>query len=325
MPDRKLRLAIIGCGAIVGNNHFPAIKNSRDWQISFLVDHDRERIKSYAEQFECGYSVSAADIPADVDACLIATPNFLHASQSIEALEKGHHVICEKPMALTLEDAMRVKKTADKNNRQFFLVHQKRYMPNLEFFRSWSRAGGDVQNVDISLGAKFTWASKTGFYESADKAGGGAIIDLGVHLFDILVSLWGEVQVKKAFLSAPGSAFPVIDAAATCLGTVGKEIPLTVRVSRASLLNNSLRIHTSSQFLELFLDGNRFSLAGKNTGGRGCRVELPGSADHFVLYWNAVAKCIRGEAVDILPSQAEDGIKVMQCIEDLRNAAEFIN
>lgn len=326
MQSKKLQLAVIGCGAIFENNHLPALINSKIWQLAFLVDNDHKRIKQFAAKSNCGFSVNVKDIPSNIDACLIATPNYLHAQQSIDLLERGYHVICEKPMALNLCEAESVLQSAKNSNKHYFIVHQKRFQQNVLYLKKHFMANDIVKAIDISLGNKFGWVSRTFFYDSPQKAGGGALLDLGVHLIDLLLSLWDTIEINESFFSTTFKTNPIIDTGATCIGTINKNIPLTLRVSRITTLSNSIKIKYLSHEIELSLnDPNQISI--KMNSDCNCKridFEITDEKDSFAIYWENVADVIFENNPIANPSKIQDGIEVMRCIESATEIGEII-
>jgi len=326
MQSRKLQLAIIGCGAIFENNHLPALINSKSWQLAFLVDNDHKRIKQFAAKAGCGFSIDINEIPANIDACLIATPNYLHAQQSIDLLERGYHVICEKPMALNVYEAESVLSCVKKSKKYFFIVHQKRFQQNVIYLKEHFIGNDIVKDIDISLGNKFGWVSRTNFYASPEKAGGGAFIDLGVHLLDLLLTIGGSIKLNEIVFSTAQKTDPVIDSGATCFGTVDDHIPFTLRVSRTAALNNSIKINFLNQEVELSLNDPKQISIKKNGKSRFKEInfEITSVEDPFAIYWQNVASVILGNKIIAKPSMIEDGIQVMRCIERAKEIGHII-
>ena len=101
----KVRLAVVGCGAVAQIHHLPAIAASDRVEAAVLVDADEKRARALAERF--GVPEVATDfkrLPGKVEAAVVALPNSLHAPVSIELLRRGVHVLVEKPMAMTVRE-----------------------------------------------------------------------------------------------------------------------------------------------------------------------------------------------------------------------------
>jgi UDP-N-acetylglucosamine 3-dehydrogenase len=101
----KVRLAVVGCGAVAQIHHLPAIVASSRVEAAVLVDADEKRARALAERFGVPeVATDVASLPGTVDAAVIALPNSLHAPVSIELLRRGVHVLVEKPMAVSVRE-----------------------------------------------------------------------------------------------------------------------------------------------------------------------------------------------------------------------------
>jgi predicted dehydrogenase len=323
----KLKIAIVGCGAIFENNHYKALKNSKFWHIAYLVDKDEKQAEKYALKLNCEYSSNTLAIPKDINACLVATPNFLHANQSIELINRGFNVICEKPMALNISEAELVKQAVLNNSILFFIVHQMRFLPTIMYLvkQLENKSIQNIQSIDVSYGNKFAWQSRTDFYNNIEQAGGGVLIDLGVHLMDLIYSIWPEMNIFSTHFLAPNNEKPVLDQAFTCNGTIG-DMSLTLRCSRIILLNNSLRIKTDKDIWEFSLGNNQVTRQKFENGSAGLKssIVLP-DYDPFELFWEKVAKTLlKQKGVSVSPSILNDGLKVMNLISNIQEKGEVI-
>jgi len=329
MPEnKKLNLTIIGCGAIFENNHFRALKNSEQWNIIQTIDKDTKQAKKYADIIGCQFNNDISNILPETDACLVATPNFLHATQSIYLLNKGFNVICEKPLALNHKEAQEIWNAFEKNQKQFFMVHQMRFLETVTFLKEiLSNIPIDnILNIDISYGNKFEWQSRTNFYQNPQSSGGGVIIDLGVHLFDLLISFWSEIQVHDCYLFAENDQFPLMDTAVTCYGKIVEKIPFSLRTSRINQLNNSLRIKTINIEYEISLSDSRFKIIHLNNNEvvDSKTIILP-ETDPFETLWTNIYRSINKTSVNYPPSTIEEGMKVIELLESIWKKGKLCN
>ena len=114
--DRKLRLAVVGCGAVAAIHHLPALSLCRSAEAVVLVDADPGRARDLAARF--GVPETSTDVrslPGRVDAAIVALPNSLHAPVSIDLLRQGVHVLVEKPMALNVRECDAMIAAADRS------------------------------------------------------------------------------------------------------------------------------------------------------------------------------------------------------------------
>ncbi len=129
------------------------------------------------------------------DAVVNALPNALHAAVTLELLSSGKHVLCEKPLATTSTDALACTEMAAKKglvlavgmNRRFDASHHLLHCILRE------RQLGNINSYDWQYGSEFEWTSATAFYFSRELAGGGVLMDFGVHLLDSLVNWFGPI------------------------------------------------------------------------------------------------------------------------------------
>jgi predicted dehydrogenase len=203
----SVKVGIIGCGAIGQRRHIPEAAANPNVQIVALCDINLERAKSVAKQY--GDPQVFGDYKqmlksADIEAVVVGTPNYLHASMTIDALNAGKHVLVEKPMATTREDAKAMIKAAAKAKKFLMVGQNQRLMPPhvrakqimdsgrlgkpLTFQTTFKHPGPDGWSVD---GAK-SWFFKK------EMAVLGVTGDLGVHKADLMRYLLADeiVQVE---------------------------------------------------------------------------------------------------------------------------------
>ncbi len=190
MSERKLRAGVIGLG--VGRAHAKGYIASPDAELVALCDANTERLNQYAAEWNIDGRYSDYHTmfrEAQLDVVSIGLPNALHAEASIAALEAGVHVICEKPMATTSAEARAMLAAARQHNRQLMVCYNYRYRSDSQWMRRVIQSGrlGQVHHVAVS------WRRETGIpgwglFGSKAASGGGALIDLGVHVIDL--GLW---------------------------------------------------------------------------------------------------------------------------------------
>ncbi len=142
----------------------------------------------------------------DVDVVVICTPNALHAPQAAQALRAGKHVLVQKPLALSFADARDVVDLAQKTGRMLFVDYTYRFLATIEAVRAALAGLGNVHAVRAEFHNVYgPGAEKTWFFDRT-LSGGGALVDLGVHLLDL--ALWllqpGQVTLERAQLAWGG-------------------------------------------------------------------------------------------------------------------------
>lgn len=192
MGDR-LRLGIVGAGAIAQVGHLPVLKRVKEIEVVGICDNDLAKARALADRF--GVPDAYGDIEELVeydalDAVLICTPNHLHESQIQAAIASGLHIFVERPLALTSAGAQRLAKTAAKHDRIVMVGANHRYRADVQQIRSFVKNGelGDLESIRAWWFLARAGRASPGWRQKRDQAGGGAMLDLGLGLLDL--SLW---------------------------------------------------------------------------------------------------------------------------------------
>lgn len=199
---RKIRFAVVGCGHI-GKRHAEMITREAGAELVALCD-----IRSINELGIDAYQVpffqsidSLLSSGLAIDVINICTPNGLHASMAIDAIKSGHHVVLEKPMALTLSDAEQVVYTSLKYSKQVFCVMQNRYSPPSVWIKEMVERGrlGKIYMVQLNC----YWNRDDRYYKAGGWHGdavldGGTLFTQFSHFIDILYWLFGDICNIKA-------------------------------------------------------------------------------------------------------------------------------
>lgn len=191
----KHKAGIVGCGGIAHQKHFPALTNASDRiEIVALCDLIVERAEEAAKEFGApGARVyqDYRDLMADeeVEIVYVLTPNVSHCEISVAAFEAGKHVLCEKPMAASLEDARTMMDAWKKSGKMFTIGYQNRFRADSQTLKRLCEDGelGDVyyaQAHALRRRGVPTW----GVFTDKEKQGGGPLIDIGTHSLDL--TLW---------------------------------------------------------------------------------------------------------------------------------------
>lgn len=199
----RLRFGVVGCGAISTLHQLPALRRCGDVELAAVVDADASWAAAVARRF--GAPESFADHRAligRVDAAVVATPNHTHADITCELLAGGVHVLCEKPMATTRAEVVRMLDAAASSERRLMAGHCLRFSPNLALLKRMVAAGwlGEITEMSAALGGPYeTSARRTDFRRQKRFAGGGVLVDLGVHLIDLAVWLAAATPSEVAY------------------------------------------------------------------------------------------------------------------------------
>lgn len=210
--EKKVRFAIIGAGHI-GTRHAQKIKDNPQAELVAVCDIIGERARKlaaehHAKVFEDYHEMLALD---GVDVINVCTPNGLHAQMAIDAANAKHHVLCEKPMALSTDDAQDMIAAAEKNNVKLFVVKQNRYNSPVVAVKEALGAGklGELSMVIVNC----LWNRNPQYYEQASWRGtkeldGGALFTQFSHFVDLMLYLAGPA--KSVFANADNLHHPAI-------------------------------------------------------------------------------------------------------------------
>jgi predicted dehydrogenase len=192
--SRKYRIGIIGCGGIANGKHLPSLSKLSNVELVAFCDIIQESAATAAAK----YGIEGALVCEDyrevlkdetIDIVHVLTPNISHAEISIAALEAGKHVMCEKPMAKTAEDAKRMVETAKRTGKKLTVGYNNRFRADSQHLKNVC-AEGELGHIyfakahAIRRRAVPTW----GVFLDEEKQGGGPLIDIGTHALDL--TLW---------------------------------------------------------------------------------------------------------------------------------------
>jgi predicted dehydrogenase len=197
-PKKKVAIAIIGSGAIAEEGYLPAAAMASNVVVSHLVDVDVERAESVAARFRIPNFVdNYREIYGKVDAVVVATPPNSHAKISIDCMNNGLHVLCEKPLASSVEQAKDMLEACKRTGTHLGVGMVRRLAWSARILKKLigSDMLGKIQQFDIEEGWEFNWPLRTG-HLFQNKNARGVIEDTGPHLFDLLFWILGAKDAK---------------------------------------------------------------------------------------------------------------------------------
>lgn len=208
----KLKVAIIGCGRIATSAHTPAYLDNYDLaEVKYYCDIIPERAKElagvYSEEIAKRYGDNVMpEVVADyhellgkVDCVSVCTPNHAHAPIAIDFLKSGAQVLCEKPAAINLDKAAEMKKAADETGNMLSIGVCNRFNDAVMRIHDLIKQGalGDIYHVYCSFRAHRSIPGLGGPFTIKSEAGGGVLIDWGVHYLDLIFYCMGERKLKS--------------------------------------------------------------------------------------------------------------------------------
>lgn len=197
-----IRVAVIGCGKIAQVRHLPEYATNPNAQLVAYYDKNRQRAHEVAAQYGGKVYDSYFDLLKDpeIDAVSVCVENRSHAEMTTAALYAGKHVLCEKPMAVTLAECESMVAAAEFNNRHLMIGHNMRFDPVHRRAKELLEQGviGDVITFRTGLGTSGPegWSMEGNWFFDKKKAVMGALSDLGIHKIDLMQYLTGQTVIE---------------------------------------------------------------------------------------------------------------------------------
>jgi len=200
-----MRLGLIGCG-IIGILRAEAIAQLPGFQLVAVADADGTRARTVADRFKAATDAEWKNLVRrpDMDAVIVSTPPPLHAQMCIEALEAGKHVLCEKPLARSPEEARPMLEAAERSGRLLATGFNYRFYPAIVKAREILDSGlvGELDHIRSYTGHPGGREFSHPWVHDADVMGGGALVDNGIHTIDLTRYFLGEVSEVKGFATS---------------------------------------------------------------------------------------------------------------------------
>jgi len=190
-----MKVAVIGCGHI-GKRHIEMINRNSDLELTAVCDNDKNLNLS-------DFSVPSFNnidilVEQDFDILSIATPNIYHYEHALKAIEKGKHVIIEKPFCLKSDECLNLIEKSQSMNTKIFCVMQNRYSPPAEWLKNILPKLGKIYIVQINC----YWNRDERYYTGKDWRGGykdgGTLYTQFSHFIDMMLWLFGEIDIHSA-------------------------------------------------------------------------------------------------------------------------------
>lgn len=204
----KIKVAVIGCGTIANAAHIPAYMKNEDVEIKYFCDLIIEKAQACVEKYGCGTAVvDYHDFLNDpeIKAVSVCTHNDFHSIIAIDFMKAGKNVLCEKPAARILSEALEMQKVAHETGVVLNIGVCNRFNTYVEKIKELIDAGelGEVYHVYASFRAHRSIPGLGGDFTTKASSGGGALIDWGVHYLDLILFCCGDPKP----LTASGEAF----------------------------------------------------------------------------------------------------------------------
>lgn len=246
------QILILGGGAVTLELYLPALKYLGWLSHTTVADPSTlalQKLSAAAPELRVlplDFSSAIAQASSE-EAVVVALPNWLHAPACAAALEKGHHVLSEKPLALHASECEQLHLLSERVKRVLMIGMVRRLTPAFRALDSLLQSGiyGPTTQVDYRDGSPFAWSSDTGVF--FDKRAGGVLADMGVHFLDQLSCLLGELMPLSYSDDANGG----VEANCTYKLQARNGVPVNLQLSRTINLPSKLVVQTEKAILTM--------------------------------------------------------------------------
>ena len=200
-----IKIGILGCGKIAQVRHIPEYAANPDCRLVGFYNPTKSRAEDMAAKYGGMAYDTAEELLAnpEIDAVSVCAANYAHAELAIQAMKAGKHVLCEKPMAITLSDCEEMVRVSEETGK-FLMIGQNQRLTKAHMLAKQLLADGLIGRVitfrtSFGHGGPETWAIKPGkdtWFFDKSKAAMGAMADLGIHKTDLIQFLLGQDVVR---------------------------------------------------------------------------------------------------------------------------------
>lgn len=208
---KKLNVGIIGCGSIANGAHIPSYMANPDCEIKYFCDLIPEKAEAAVKKYGCGKAVTdyfeVLNDP-EIDCVSVCTHTNNHTRVSIDALRAGKHVLSEKPAARTYAEALEMQRVQHETGKTLNIGVVNRFRTTPNRVKEIIDAGelGNIYHVYVSFRAHRSIPGIGGDFTTKAVSGGGALLDWGVHFFDLVMYCLGDPEP----VSVSGKAYSVL-------------------------------------------------------------------------------------------------------------------
>jgi len=202
-----IKIGIIGAGGISQVSHIPNLQKIGEVKVEAICDVNEEKLNFVSEKFNIPKKFTDWEkmLDEDLDAVVICSPNAYHSIQSIKAMEKGKHVLCEKPICLTVEEVENLFKTVEKTKKIFMGAFPRRFLGETVILKKLVDDGffGEIYYLKASYLRRRGIPGLGTWFTNKKLAGGGPMMDVGVHMIDMILYIAGlkdpEIVIGATF------------------------------------------------------------------------------------------------------------------------------
>lgn len=303
--QQETQIGIVGLGR-AGTIHLEALQGVADARVAAVCDAGAEpRQRAAALGIPAYDNLDAMLAEVRLDGVVVCTPPADHAAASTRCLEQGVHVLCEKPLALSTWDVLRMLQAGNRMQRKVLVASKFRHVPEVMRARALLAAGevGEPVSFEISFCSPVDMSGRWNSQQTL--SGGGVIIDNGCHAFDVVTFLFGNIRRVQATRLKSLQAIPVEDSAILQVWA-GEGVVGTVDLSwsLAPPRDSYLVLHGSRGSIEVGWQGSRIKRVGQDW------CEIGGAYSKLGAH-----RAMNGRFVASIDNGSEPWIKASECLQ----------
>ncbi len=331
----KIGFAVVGLGSIAQNAFLPALSHHKNARLVALVSRDLNKAKRLARKFGPAAAFTVEDFPTclanpQVDAVYVATPPGEHERFTVMAAEAKKHVLCEKPLAASVEQAARMVRACHQHNVFLMTAYRKYFEPGAGFLKDLIRRGklGRIEMIQTSFTELYTPGRSPGWLTDPILAGGGPLTDLGIYCVNTTRWLMDEdpVEVTAQAWRRDTARFQGIEEGIAFRLHFPGGLMVQAATSYASALSSFIHVHGSKGWASLtpaydFTEPRQLTWQiGKKKTTRTFKV-----VDEFALELDAFAAAVHGhQALQPDGVQGHRDMVILQAIYEAANNGKAV-
>jgi predicted dehydrogenase len=325
-----MRVGIIGAG-LQGGRRARAIKESGD-ELVMVADPEFERAKNLAEAMKCQATDKWEKITVseDIEVVVICTPPHLHETMSLAALRQGKHVLCEKPLAHSVEEARRMVDTAGENGFKLKCGFNHRHHPGIVQAREWYDIGyiGEISCIRCRYGIGGRPDYQKDWRMIPEISGGGQLMDQGMHVIDLCRWFLGDFdRIYGITTTSYWDIVPLEDNAFVLLHTEKDQIA-QFHVSWTEWKNLfSFEIFGKDGYITVAGLGGSYGTERATLGKRAAlepfreeTVEFRGEDKSWLAEWREFTSAIKDDREPL--GNGDDGLKALRVVRAIYESAD---
>jgi len=336
---RNIKFALIGCGRIA-QRHAEHIRNNGT--LVAVCDIIEEKSKLLATEYNAVYYTNIDDLlesEKDVEVVAVCTPNGLHAEHTIKSLRAGKHVLCEKPMAISVYDCGEMIKEAEKANRRLFAIKQNRFNPPVAAVKDALDKGilGKIYSIQLSC----FWNRNADYYTNSWKGtkqlDGGTLFTQFSHFIDLLYWMVGDVArayaltanfAHQGLIEFEDTGVVALEFYTGAIGTINYTVNSHNKNMEGSLTLFAEKgtVKIGGQYLNELeyqnIDGFEFKELPKGNTANNYGTYVGSMSNHDKVYENLVDVLNNGSSIS---TNSFEGLKTVEIIDKIYQSAKQLS